>query len=123
MAKKLTIIFGIVFIVIGILGFISNPIVGREGFFMTNAVHDLVHIISGIVFLIVASKSDQASSTVLTVFGVIYLLVTLLGFIAGGDGNLLGLAVNGADNVLHLVLAVVFLIAGLSTKSKMSATA
>lgn len=120
MAKKLAIIFGIVFIVIGLLAFIPNPIVGPGAFFEANVAHDLVHIISGIIFLIVAAKSDKAASTVLTVFGVIYLLVTLLGFIAGGDGNLLGLTINTADNFLHLVLAVVFLAAGLGTKPKMS---
>lgn len=123
MAKKLTIIFGIVFVVIGLLGFIDNPIVGRSGYFMTNALHDWVHIISGVIFLIVAARSESASSTVLTVFGVIYLLVTLLGFVAASDGNLLGLTVNGPDNILHLVLAIVFLAAGLGTRSKMPSQA
>lgn len=119
MAKKWAMIFGIVFVVIGLLGFIANPIVGRSGFFETNALHDLVHIISGIVMLVVAAKSDKAASTVLIVFGFVYLLVTLLGFFLGS--NVLGLTINPADNWLHLVLAIAFLGVGYASKPKMLA--
>ncbi len=115
MAKKWAMVFGIVFIVIGLLGFISNPIVGRAGYFMTNGLHDLVHIISGIIMLVVAMKNDKAASTVLIIFGFVYLLVTILGFL----GITLGLDINGPDNLLHLVLAVVFLVVGYSQKPKM----
>lgn len=117
MVKKWAMVFGIVFVVIGLLGFIANPIVGREGIFQTNALHDLVHIISGIVMLVVAMKSDKAASSVLVVFGIVYLLVTILGFL----GISLGLNINPADNWLHLVLAVVFLVVGYTNKPKMMA--
>lgn len=115
MAKKWTIVFGIVFIVIGLLGFIHNSIVGTDAFFNTNLAHNLVHIISGIVFLIVAAKSDKAASMVLIVFGIVYLLVTILGFLGIG----LGLDINTNDNYLHLVLTIVFLAVGFGTRSKM----
>ena len=35
MAKKLAMLFGIVFVLVGALGFISNPIVGEGGYFQT----------------------------------------------------------------------------------------
>jgi hypothetical protein len=47
------------------------------------------------------------------VLGVVYGLVTILGFLTG-DGKILGLiSVNGADNLLHLVLTALFLFVGL----------
>lgn len=118
MAKKWTIVFGIVFIVIGLLGFIQNSIVGVDAIFVTDAAHNIVHILSGIVFLIVAAKSERSSSMVLIVFGIVYLLVTILGFIS--EDTVLGLIkINQADNYLHLVLSLAFLAVGFGTRSKM----
>ncbi len=116
MAKKLALTFGIVFVLVGLIGLLGGlGIVGETGFFMTNTVHDWVHLISGIIFLIVAFAAAARSSVTMTVFGVIYLLVALLGFI--GNNPVLGfIPVNGADNVLHLILAVVILWGGLSTR-------
>jgi hypothetical protein len=120
MAKNLIILFGVVFVVVGLLGFFPNPIVGANGYFVTNTVHDLVHLISGILFLIIGMSAAGSSSSALIIFGVVYGLVAILGFI--GETAILGLGmVNAADNALHVVLALVFLIGGFSTKSKMDA--
>jgi hypothetical protein len=117
MAKNLIILFGVVFVVVGILGFIENPIVGDNGYFVTNTVHDLVHLISGILFLIIGFSAAGSSSSALIIFGVVYALVAILGFFA--ETTILGLvAINFADNILHVVLALAFLIAGFATKSK-----
>jgi hypothetical protein len=61
MAKTLALVFGIVFIVVGILGFIPNPIVGHDALFHTNSVHNLVHLIIGIVLLIGAGAGEGLS--------------------------------------------------------------
>ncbi len=117
MAKKLTMVFGVVFILIGALGFIPNPIVGDSALFHTNLVHNIVHIVSGLIFIFAAKKSEESSRMILKVFGVVYLLVAILGFLAVGAENhadLFGLiSVNAADNWLHIVLALVFLVVGL----------
>ncbi len=118
MAKTASIVFGIVFVVIGILAFIGNPIVGMGGFFATNRIHDLVHILSGIIFLIVGfSGTERGASTWLKAFGAVYLLVAILGFFVvtgSGSGNVLGLIeVNAADNWLHVILGVVFILSGM----------
>jgi hypothetical protein len=118
MAKKLTLVFGVVFLLVGVLGFIPNPIVGADGaWFHADTVHNLVHLISGAIFLYVAVKSPGASAMTLKVFGAVYLLVAILGFvtIGSGEGQLLGLiGINGADNWLHLVLGLVIFGAGFS---------
>jgi hypothetical protein len=114
MAKKLALVFGIVFVLVGVLGFIPNPIVGMDGLFMTNMLHDLVHLLIGVVLLIVGISAPEKSSLWLKIFGVVYLLLVVLGFLLiPSGGSLLGLVVmNMADHWLHLVLGVVLLAAG-----------
>ncbi|MDB5245195.1 MAG: TonB-dependent siderophore receptor [Parcubacteria group bacterium] len=114
MAKKLAVLFGIVFVLVGVLGFIPNPLVGSAGLFQTDVLHNIVHLLIGVVLLIVAMSAPEKSSLWLKVFGVIYLLLAVLGFILiPGGGPLLGLVqMNTADHWLHVVLGVVLLIGG-----------
>ena len=114
MAKKLAMVFGVIFVIVGLLGFFSNPLVGAHGYFMTDTFHNVVHLLIGIIMLAMAGS---AAGTSLTVFGIIYLLLAIVGFVQGGSGKLLGLvAYNAADNWLHLVVGVVLLAAGFSGK-------
>jgi hypothetical protein len=115
MAKKLAVLFGIVFVLVGVLGFIPNPIVGATALFVTDALHNIVHLLIGVVLLIVAMSAPEKSSLWLKIFGVIYLLLAVLGFILNPSGGaLLGLVMmNTADHWLHVVLGVVLLIAGI----------
>ncbi len=115
MAKKLAVLFGIVFVLVGVLGFIPNPIVGSTALFVTDTLHNIVHLLIGVVLLIVAMSAPEKSSLWLKIFGVIYLLLAVLGFIlVPSGGALLGLVMmNTADHWLHVVLGVVLLIAGI----------
>jgi hypothetical protein len=67
MAKTLALVFGVVFVVAGILGFIPNPIVGRDALFHTNAVHNLVHLIIGAVLLFGWKSGEGLPKTLLLV--------------------------------------------------------
>ena len=124
MAKKLALVFGIVFILVGILGIVGSPIVGATGIFETNSLHDIVHLLVGIVLLAVAVMAPAHSALWLKIFGVVYLVIAVLGFLlVPSGGELLGLVhTNMADHVLHVVLAVVLFLAGhLAGKSSSSA--
>jgi hypothetical protein len=107
------IVIGVVFVLVGILGFIPNPLVSADGLFAVNTAHNLVHLISGIVLLAGAFTSFGASLA-LKIVGIVYALIAVLGFvIIGEDQLLLGVIhVNVADRWLHVVLAVVILAAG-----------
>jgi hypothetical protein len=110
-AKLAAIVIGIVFVAVGILGFVPNPLVSPTGLFAVNTMHNLVHIVSGAVLLAGAYTALGAAMS-LKIVGVVYGLVAILGLVMG-PGMLLGLIhINAADNWLHVVLSAVILAAG-----------
>jgi Domain of unknown function (DUF4383) len=110
-AKMAALVLGAVFVAVGILGFIPNPIVGPNGIFAANWAHNVVHIASGLLILAGAFTALGASMG-LKIVGVVYALVAILGLFTG-SGMLLGLVlVNHADHALHVALAGVILVAG-----------
>ncbi|MES3031497.1 MAG: DUF4383 domain-containing protein [Patescibacteria group bacterium] len=122
MAKKSALVFGIIFILVGILGFFENPIVGMDSLFVTDVIHNLVHLIIGIILLVISLKSPAKSAVALKIFGIIYLVLAIIGFFSGS--TLLGLvAINSADNWLHLVLGIVITALGFMAKDSASAPA
>ena len=63
-------ILGIVFIAVAVLGFIPNPIVSPTGWFVVNAVHNLVHLLAGVV-LLVGVQMKMPKKTLMAV-GIVY---------------------------------------------------
>ena len=117
MAKKFAIILGILLALFGLLGFMSNPIIGPEKFFHANLAHNLVHLLLGVILLAAGLKNESAAGLALKVTAAVYLLLSLLGFVMGTDKLLLGLlAINAADSWLHLLLAIILFSAGMSAK-------
>ena len=117
MLKNLGWIFGIVMLLVGILGYI--PAVAPNGLlfglFMVDGIHNIIHLLTGIVAILAVMGSANYLRLYFQVFGVVYAIVTVVGFIQGD--NVLGIImVNMADNVLHLVIAVVALWAGFGMK-------
>src|SRR5690349_17866564 len=115
--KAIAFIFGIIFLVVGVLGFV--PGITQDGMllnlFMVNTAHNIVHILTGLAALLAASRQDY-SRLFFQVLGFLYGLVTILGFALNGD--LFIMQVNTADNILHLVIAVVSLYLGFMTNAR-----
>ena len=115
--------FGIVFVLVGILGFVPNPLVAPHGVFAVNLAHNLVHIGTGAVFVAAALRFADKADLVFKTVGAAYVVVTVAGFLTSGN-MLLGLVhINDADRWLHLGLAVVILAAGIVLPNQRSATA
>ena len=116
--KSASLIFGFAFLAVGILGYFSNPIISSsdDAVFHTDSVHNIVHIVSGILFLLVALAAPASAGTFLKIFGAVYLLLGIAGLLTIGDDEhirLLGfLLVNNADNYLHIGLGAAILLAG-----------
>jgi hypothetical protein len=128
MVKTAAILFGIVFLAIGILGFvpaISPPDASGMPMllhiFMVNGTHSVIHIASGIIFLIAGMAGVAASRMWFRIFGIIYAVVAILGFMTP-SGMILGMISNNvADTWLHVVLAVVMLFLGFVAKDTATA--
>ncbi len=118
-------VFGVAFLAVGILGFvpgITSPydqlrFAGHEsqakllGLFQVSILHNIVHLLFGVIGII-ASKTVRDSRNFLIGGGVIYLLLTLYGLVIDHNSAANFVPVNGADNLLHLVLAVGMIGAG-----------
>lgn len=123
-AQLYSLVFGVVLLAVGVLGFIADASFGNIGtdvegsnfiLFEVNGWHNIVHIASGAVGLAVAA-SPAGSRAFALGFGAVYLLVTVWGFVTG-DSVLWLLPVNLADNILHLGIAIAGLAAGLASPS------
>ncbi len=121
-AKTAALLIGVVFIAVGLLGFVDNPIIGDsdDAIFHADTLHNWVHIISGSLLALVALATPASASMVLMVFGVVYALIGIVGFVSIGSdgmGKILGfLHVNGADNFLHIALGVIIFVSGLASR-------
>ncbi len=124
-AQWYCLLIGATLLLAGILGFIAEatfdtPASGRDGFgdlilFEVNGWHNLVHLASGALLLAAAPRRSSAKVVALG-FGLVYGLVAIIGLIDGSD--VLGLIpVNGADNVLHILLSLLGIAAGLVSRA------
>ena len=123
MAKQVAVVFGIVMLVIGILGFV--PAVNTAGpsgtsytlllgIFAINPLHNVIHLATGASALAAGLYGSGAYARMyFLVFGIVYALITLIGvtgILFDSHGSLLGIVpINGADNVLHLAITVLSL--------------
>jgi hypothetical protein len=90
-------VFGVVYLLVGLLGFVMDPILG---IFEVNVLHNIAHLAVGALFL-VGSGSPSMAKTVNLIVGVVYLLLAVLGFAGILVEDLLD--ANASDHVLHLV--------------------
>ncbi|HET9662645.1 MAG TPA: DUF4383 domain-containing protein [Burkholderiales bacterium] len=117
-------VFGAIFIVVGLLGFVP-PLVPNGnllGLFPVNAVHNLVHIGLG-VWGLIAGASLAVAVIYFRGIAIIYGLLAVLGLIPATN-TLFGLApIHGADVILHAVLALIAAYLGFWSTSKPAAHA
>jgi hypothetical protein len=109
MAVKFVKVLGIIFLVLGIVGFVLP----MEGIFHLTPVHNVVHLASGVVALIM-SKTEAKAALFAKVFGFVYLLVAILGLFTH---EFIGIMFMAADNILHFIIAFASLYVGFTALS------
>ena len=120
MANRIATILGVLFLLVGILGFAMPALLGAH---LTLA-HNIVHLVSGALSLWLGLKgTPSGAKTFCLVFGLVYLLLGICGFLLGsGDDKMLTvlpgqLMFGTMDHIIHVALGVIFLIGGLTTKT------
>lgn len=112
LAQKLALLFGVVFVLVGILGFIPGitedapgSFAGEDsegsllGVFQTSVLHNLAHLAFGIGIL--AARRHATALTYLLVGGIAYAGLFLIGILGAMDW----LPADDTDDWLHLALA------------------
>ena len=113
--QRITIGFGIVYLLIGILGFIpgittfaaspTGPVPGEGlllGIFAVNVVHNIAHLVLGTV-LILGGRSAARVTTVNKGMAAVFLLLVVGSVIAP---IVEGVAINPPDTILHFASAL-----------------
>ena len=123
MAKTLSTILGIGFILVGIAGFLAPGLLGMH---LTLA-HNLIHLVSGALALYFGLAGTLGAARMFClVFGAVYLLLGLAGIVAGdGEARMLivipgELMLGMPDHIVHVLLGALFLIGGFTTRAAVS---
>lgn len=112
-------VVGAVFLLVGILGFIPGITTNYSemtfashdsgamllGIFGVNILHNVVHLLFGVIGLATARSAATAKSFLL-IGGAIYLLLWIFGLVIDLDSAINFVALNTPDNWLHFVLGV-----------------
>jgi hypothetical protein len=111
MVKTAALVFGIVFLLIGVLGFFTTGGMSMEadpataprllGLFPINALHNAVHAGFGIWGLL-AARGWSGATSYLRIGGVVYLVLAVLGVVSPSGFGLV--PIGGNDIWLHVVL-------------------
>ena len=118
--RVIGLIFGVIYIVIGLVGFTATTGVGffatngglLLGLFEVNLAHNLAHLAIGVALFIAALVGPRISALANAGVGALYLVLGIAGlFLVDSQFNFL--ALNVADNVLHFASAAVLLAVGL----------
>jgi hypothetical protein len=119
-AKLYAALVGATLVVAGLIGFAYSTSFGSPGevdavfgLLNVNAWHNLVHIATGALGLAAIGYAARQYALGL---GVVYVAVAIWGFALGSGESILGvIPINTEDNVLHLLLGLTGIAAGLAT--------
>jgi uncharacterized membrane protein HdeD (DUF308 family) len=116
MCRTLCRIIGVALLLLGLAGFAMPHLLGMH----LTTIHNVVHLLTGLVALYIGfAATFEAARMFCLVFGAVYLLLGILGFVAPGlVATVLGHAPLSAreltpDNAVHVLLGAVLLIAAL----------
>ena len=119
-AQRVAQLFGIVFLLVGILGFV--PGAARDGLllgiFPVNTLHNVVHLLFG-AWGLMSARSFSGAVTYGKVGGIIYMFLAVLGFLSPNPMGLI--PIGGADVWLHGVLGIALAFVGFTAKETATA--
>lgn len=114
---------GIVLVAVGLLGFISNPIVySVDALLLTDNIHNIVHIATGLLALYIAFGLRGESQINATIgFGILYVVIFAAVLISPNLFGIFSVAANTPIHVVHAAVAVVSLGVGYMARNSAAA--
>jgi preprotein translocase subunit Sss1 len=118
MAKTVAKLIGVVFILVGIVGFIQPNLLGAH----LGKAHNAIHLVSGAISLYFGLKGSLASARQFCIiFGLAYGLLGVVGYFVGvGPHHMIELpklVLGTVDHAIHIAIGALYLIGGFTTKS------
>ena len=114
--RSFAMVVGVVLIVLGILGSIGSPIVGRPdatGVVVTGFGHDLVHLVTGALFLHVGlALNGRNRGYGLLGLGIFYLATGVLSLLSADLLGIYDAPTSGIDQLAHLMLGLAAVVIG-----------
>lgn len=119
MAKTVCKVLGVVFLLVGVAGFVNQGLLGAH----LNPPHNVVHIVSGVIALYFGFAGSLSGAKAFSlVFGVVYLALGICGMAFGHDVERMWqvgpLHFGQVDHGIHTLFGVAFLAGGLFTKTR-----
>jgi len=115
LAKWWAALAGVVLVLVGVLGFINNPLVGAQpgALVPTDALHNVVHLVTGALALYIAFglRGENLVNGVIG-FGILYAIIFLAVLISPNLFGLFSVPANVILHVIHFALAAVSLAVG-----------
>jgi hypothetical protein len=114
LAKTYIVLSGLILVTVGIAGFFRH-----EMFNLTfPPAHNLFHLVSGVIALAAGFSTNAASQRSFgLIFGSVYTLVAIAGFLGLQDLGPIQLGLNIHYNFIHLGVGLLSLLAGLASGS------
>ena len=108
--RTFAVVVGVVLIALGVLGSLGSPLAGgpdHTSIIVTGFGHDLVHLVSGALFLHVGLALNGRNRALgLIVLGAFYVATAVLSVVSGDLFGLYGAHASGLDQLAHLLLGV-----------------
>ena len=123
LARAWLVFVGAVLIVVGIVGFVSNPLVGTDGPVATDNLHNIVHVLTGLLALGLAYGMRDDVGKAAMLFGALYAVVFVVTLISPSLFGLFAVPVNAVDHVIHVGVAVVSLALGYLARDRAAVAA
>ena len=122
-AQSYALVFGVVLVAAGIVGFFyssdfASPgeVDGVFGILDVNGWHNVVHIATGALGLVAFASGVSAARTYAFAIGAVYVIVAVWGFAIGDGQSILGIIpINTEDDILHLLIGISGIAAGMAT--------
>ncbi|WP_127582274.1 DUF4383 domain-containing protein [Paenibacillus koleovorans] len=106
MVKAYAGVVGVLFLLLGVIGFFMKELFGMIHFDLT---HNIIHLVFGAIG-IAAMRTDDNAVRFAKSIGVLYVALGLLGMVSP---NMFGLMhMENAENVIHLIIGVIGLYLG-----------